>query len=199
MLHLKVPSCTLVLGCSQSGKTTLVRKMIKSNIYEKKINKVIWCYNYASPGFIEEPGFRFIQGLPDEYGSGDLIVIDDFMHCLNGKIAHLLTVASHHCGVNVILILQNIFPRSPVMRDISLNAQYIILFKNSRDMNQVHTLCRQIYLQNSKFMMDSFLKATSEPYKYLFINLHPITKPAFRLSESLFPDANGIHWFYAPK
>lgn len=199
MLPLKADFTMLVLGSSRTGKTTLVRKMIKSNVCEKKIKKVIWCYNYASPWFIEEPDFRFVQGLPDDFENGQLIVIDDFMHSLNGKIAQLFTVSSHHCGVSVILILQNIFPRSPVMRDISLNAQYIILFKNSRDMNQVNTLCRQIYPQNSKFMLDAFIKATSEPYNYLFINLHPLTTPAFRLSASLFPDVNGLHWFYAPK
>lgn len=199
MPQLKNCSNVLIFGPSQSGKSTLVRKMIKSDVYEKKFKKVVWCYTYASPWFIEEPDFRFIQGLPDEFESGDLIVIDDFMHSLNEKIANLFTVASHHCEVGVILILQNIFPRSPVMRDISLNAHYIILFKNSRDMNQVQTLCRQIYPQNSKFMMHAYIKATCKPYTYLFVNLHPLTAPAFRLSESLFPDVNGLHWFYAPK
>lgn len=199
MLHLKFGTNCIIFGASQSGKSTLVRKMIKSNVYDKKLGKVIWCYNYASPWFIEEPDFIFRQDLPEKYERGALIVIDDFMHSLNEKIAHLFTVGSHHCGVSVILILQNIFPRSPVMRDISLNSHYIILFKNSRDLNQVHTLCKQIFPRNSKFMLDAFIKATAEPYKYLVVDVHPLTKEEHRLRESLFPDDNGLNWFYAPK
>lgn len=198
MFQLKFPSTTILSGPSQSGKSSLIRQIIKNNLYEEKPQKVKWCYTYPSKWFLEEPNFTFIQGLPDKYESGDLIILDDFMHALNDKIADLFTAASHHCNVSVILVLQNIFPRSSVMRDISLNSHYIILFKNSRDMNQIGTLCRQIYPQKSKFMLSAFIKAVSKPYNYLVVDLHPLTKEEYRLRDSLFPDSRGLYWIYRP-
>lgn len=198
MFKLKHPSTCLICGPSSSGKTSLVRQIIKNNAHETIFKKIKWCYTYPSHWFLEEPTITFLQGLPDEYENGDLIVIDDFMHALNNKIADLFTAASHHCNVSVILILQNIFPRSKVMRDISLNSHYIILFKNARDMNQVSTLSRQIFPRRSQFMVDAYIKATSKPYKYLVIDLHPLTIEEHRLRDSLFPDSSGLSWIYRP-
>lgn len=85
------------------------------------------------------------------------------------------------------------------MRDISLNSHYIILFKNSRDMSQINCFARQLYPRNSKFMVDAYIKATTHPYSYLVVDLHPTTPEEHRLRESLFPDMHGIHWIYRPK
>lgn len=197
-MKLKHPSSCLVVGPSQSGKTSLVRKMIRNCIYDSCITKVKWCYSYSAPWFLEEPDIEFIQGLPETYEENSLIVIDDQMHRLNEKIADLFTAASHHCSVSVILILQNLFPRLKVMRDISLNAHYIILFKNARDANQANCLGRQLYPQNSKFFIDAYIKATSRPFTYLVIDLHPKTSEQYRLRESLFPNEYGLYWIFRP-
>lgn len=199
MFKCKHPSSCLVVGPSQSGKTSLVRKMIQDRMYEPEIRKVKWCYSYSSPWFVEEPNMEFIQGLPESYENGDLIVIDDLMHRLNEKIAELFTAASHHCTVSVIVILQNLFPRIKFMRDISLNAHYIILFKNARDASQVSCLGRQLYPKNSHFLIDAYKKATSRPFGYLLIDVHPHTPEDYRLRENLFPDSDGIVWFFRQK
>jgi GTPase SAR1 family protein len=199
MLKFKHPSTCLIVGPSQSGKTSLVREMIRNQMYEIPIRKVKWCYSYSAPWFLEEPDIEFIQGLPDRYEKGDLIVVDDMMHRLNEKIADLFTAASHHCEVSVIVILQNLFPRLKVMRDISLNAHYIILFKNARDVSQVSCLGRQLYPQNSHFLTESYIKATTKPFGYLVIDLHPQTSEEYRMRENLFPDKDGIVWLFRPK
>lgn len=193
------PSSCLIVGPSQCGKTSLVREMIKKSVYGCDIHKVKYCYSYFAPWFLEEPDFEFIQGLPDSYEKGDLIVIDDLMHRLNDKIADLFTAASHHCEVSVILILQNLFPRLKVMRDISLNAHYLILFRNARDASQVGCLGRQLYPRNSQFLTDAYIKATSKPFGYLLIDLHPLTTEECRLRENLFPTENGYYWLFQPK
>lgn len=199
MLKLKHPSSCLIIGPSQCGKTSLVREMIKKCVYDPRIQRVKWCYSYSAPWFLEEPTIEFIQGLPNSYENGDLIVIDDLMQRLNDKIADLFTAASHHCNVSVILILQNLFPRLKVMRDISLNAHYIILFRNARDVNQVYCLARQLYPGNSNFLTDAYIKATTKPYGYLVIDIHPQTTDEYRLRESLFPCSNGYYWLFQPK
>lgn len=198
MFTLKHPSATIIAGPSQSGKTTLAREIVHSNIYFPNIRKVKWCYSYVKPWFLKEPSFEFIRGLPDSYEEDELIVIDDLMRHLNNKIADLFTGISHNCCVSVILILQNLFPRVQVMRDISLNAHYLILFKNSRDPSQVYCFGRQLYPGKSKFFNDAYIKSTSKPFGYLFIDVHPTTDEVFRLRESLFPGDFGLYWFFHP-
>lgn len=198
MFRLKHPSTCIVAGPSRSGKTYLVRQMIKKNIYDCKIGKIRWCYRYPSPWFLEEPNIEFIHGLPENFESGDLIVIDDLMNRLNEKIAEIFTGASHHCDVSVILILQNIFPKVKVMRDISLNTHYMIIFKITRDMSQINCLGRQLYPTQSKYFLDAYIKATRGLYHYLLIDLHPQTSHLFRLRDNLFPTRRGIYWIYAP-
>lgn len=199
MFKLKHPSTCIIIGPSQSGKSSLVREMIRSRAYDSDIKRVKWCYSYSAQWFLEEPTFEFIGEIPEKYEKGDLIVIDDFMHRLNEKIADLFIAASHHCGLSVILILQNIFPRVNFMRDISLNAHYIILFKNPRDAAQVNCLGRQIYPKNSKFFADAYIKATTKEYGYLVVDLHPQTSEEYRLRESFFPCEKGFYWIYIPK
>ena len=199
MFNLIHPSSCLIVGPSRSGKTSLAREMIRRKIYHPNIKRVKWCFSYHATWFWEEPSFHFIQGLPDSYEEGDLIVIDDLMRHLNDKISDLFTGASHHCSVSVILILQNLFPRINVMRDISLNAQYIILFKNSRDSTQINCLGRQLYPRKSKYFVDAHIKATTKPYGYLFIDIHPRTTDEYRLRENIFPDKFGLYWLYIPQ
>lgn len=196
----KHPSSCLVVGPSQTGKTTLVRKIIRNrNMYQPNFKRVKWCYSYSAPWFLKEPEIEFIQGLPETYEQGDLIVIDDMMHRLNEKIADMFTAASHHKNVSVILILQNLFPRKRVMRDISLNAHYIFLLRNARDASQINCLARQLYPGNSHFLTDAYIKATTKPHGYLLVDIHPETTETFRLRENIFPDEHGLYWLYRPK
>lgn len=148
----------IICGPSQCGKSTLARKLIKERVHDVKFRKIKWCYLYPSSWFTEEPEFEFLKGLPDFYEEDCLIVIDDFLHHLNEKIADLFVAGCHHRRTSVILILQNLFPRAKVMRDISLNSHYLVLFKNPRDMNQVNCLARQLYPQKSNFTLTCYLR-----------------------------------------
>jgi len=57
------------------------------------------------------------------------------------------------------------------MRTISLNAQYIILFKNPRDNSQFVHLAKQMYPRNSAYAIEAYTDATREPYGYLLLDL----------------------------
>ncbi|GFQ90647.1 uncharacterized protein TNCT_579011 [Trichonephila clavata] len=61
------------------------------------------------------------------------------------------------------------------MRDISLNAQYIILFKNNRDVGQIQYFARQVYGNKASSFMDAYKKSTQEE-QLLFLknSYHPI-------------------------
>ncbi|GFR30418.1 uncharacterized protein TNCT_620051 [Trichonephila clavata] len=110
--------------------------------------------------------------MPENFENESLVIIDDWMSDLNGKIAELFTVTSHHSRISVILILQNLFPRNKVMRDISLNAQYIILFKNNRDVGQIQCFARQLYGNKASAFMDAYKKSTQGNFNYLLVDLH---------------------------
>ena len=62
----------------------------------------------------------------------------------NNRISDLFTKGSHPRNLSVIYIVQNIFHQGKEMRNISLNAHYIVLFKSPRDKQQVSMLARQI-------------------------------------------------------
>ncbi|GBO33912.1 hypothetical protein AVEN_75464-1 [Araneus ventricosus] len=111
----------------------------------------------------------------------------------------MFTVGSYHKNFSIILITQNLFPRIRVARDISLNAHYIILFRNNRDQSQIACFGRQVFPDRSKFFMDAYKKATAEKYQFLLVDCFPRIDEEFRLRQSLFPDQRGVNWVFVPE
>jgi hypothetical protein len=81
---------------------------------------------------------------------------------------------------------------------MSLNAHYLVLFKNPRDSTQIATLSRQIYPGKSKFLIESFQDATRKPYGYLVLDLKTDTEEAYRVRTCIFPE-DEWHYVYVPK
>ena len=71
---------------------------------------------------------------------------------------------------------------------MSLNSQYIVLFKNACDATQVANLARQLYPGKSAFMIEAFKNAMRASYGYLFIDLKQETDDKFRLRTVIFPE-----------
>ena len=67
--------------------------------------------------------------------------------------------------------MQTVFPKREESRTVSVNAQYIVLFKNHRDNTQVVNLAKHIYPGRVKYMQDAFKDATSVLPGYLFFDL----------------------------
>lgn len=86
----------LVVGPSQSGKSSLFTVIIKQNIYEKKIISIKWCYSVCQKWFIDEPYIIFESGIPEDFQSVDLVILDDLMHNLQDNVSKLFTICSHH-------------------------------------------------------------------------------------------------------
>ena len=72
-------------------------------------------------------------------------------------------------------------------RTISLNAHYLVLFKNPRDAGQFSILARQLYPSSWKFAIEAYKDATSAPYGYLLIDLKPEQDERCRLRTNVFP------------
>ena len=69
--------------------------------------------------------------------------------------------------------MHNLFPKNKESRTISLNSQYIVVFKNPRDVSQTTTLAKQMYPGRVKFVQEAFADATSTPYGYILNRTPP--------------------------
>jgi len=113
----------------------------------------------------------FHRGLPNEEQFKEwtdivghkLLVIDDCMtEGVNSmEIMKMFCVNSHHNNISVLFLVQYIFQKGKVMRTLSLNTHYFILFRNYRDQLQVETLGRQIFPRQSSYFRQAYLMATS--------------------------------------
>ena len=74
---------------------------------------------------------------------------------------------------------------------MSINTQYIVLFKNPRDQIGPAILARQMYPSNSQKFMIKYIEATKRPYGYLFIDLKQNTPEEDRLKTDIFENIPG--------
>lgn len=209
-LTLKHPFSMLVCGPSGSGKTQFTIRLLqhaREMIVPHPPDEIVWCYGVYQKDFdvireVYDGRVRFNEGLPDakEFDGTrpTLLVIDDLMHEAGKSVAELFTRESHHRNISVVFLTQNLFAKSAYSRTISLNAHYLVLFKNPRDRAQVAHLSRQIYPSNAKFLVDAFHDATdSQPYAYLVVDLKADTEEKLRVRTRIFPD-DDAHFVYVP-
>ena len=90
------------------------------------------------------------------------------------------------------MTLQNLFHKG--LREISLNAKIMVLFKSCRDVNKiVHFLC-QIYPKTYKNALEAYKDAVSSKRGYLVIDLRYETHDNQRLRSGIFPeDTHYLH------
>jgi hypothetical protein len=126
---------------------------------------------------------QYVQGIPteellDSYSAKGpiLLVLDDLMSDVQSsakdskRLSDLFTMHSHHRNISCLYLLQNLFPRSQYSRNISLNAHYIFLLKNSRDRAQIRNLAQQVYPGRHQFLVQAYEDATRTPYTYLLLD-----------------------------
>ena len=85
-------------------------------------------------------------------------------------IAEIYTTVGRHNGISSIFLSQKLFIDNKYYRQISQNADYLVIFKNLQNGNEVRTLAAQIHPSKS-FILDIFKHATVPPFSYLFINV----------------------------
>ena len=104
-------------------------------------------------------------------------------------MSDLFTNMSHHLNITVIFILQNLFPKGKFMKDISVNATYIVLMTNPRDKLQIKTLSYQIDGDSGSFYFKCYKDATKDnPFSYLFLDFNQTTPEILRVRTNIFPD-----------
>ena len=198
------PLTALVAGPTGCGKSHSVRQLLRHLHSQDDIAfyEIIWCYGEWQPLYKEvkkELDINFHKGILDEIpmdGKPRLVIIDDLMRESDARVVDMFTKGSHHRNMSVIFITQNLFHQGRGQRDISLNAHYIVVFKNPRDAAQISYLARQICPENPKFIQEAYKDATSVPHGYLLLDLKQNTNDAIRFRTQIF-DENPV--IYVPK
>jgi len=199
----KHPFTCIIAGPTSSGKSVFTLKFINEaeNLITPPPEKIIYCYSEYQPIFNEYPQVTFSEGLPDlEQFDGKqrtLLILDDLMSETNDSVSNIFTKFSHHRNISVIYLTQNLFYKSKQSRTMSLNAHYIVLFKNPRDLLQVSTLSRQMFPGRGQFLVEAFRDATAKPFGYLVLDLKPDTEEKYRIRTGIFPGEK--QFVYLPK
>jgi GTPase SAR1 family protein len=195
----KHPFTCLVSGPTGSGKTILVRRILKNfktlihNLNEPII-KVIWSYGQWQPliniPISDNVIIKYVNAIPSDNLINEfkpnIIVFDDMMNEIDKKMENYFIKKGHHLNISVLFLVQNLFFKS--LRTISLNSHYIIIMKNPRDGAQIMSLSKQIFPNSPKLLTEAYYDSTRHPYGYVLIDLTPDTPEAIRLRTRITPE-----------
>lgn len=201
MFTFKTPCSIMVVGPSSCGKTVFVERLLAERrcLFDPPFNPVVYCYGANQPVTFarmrKEQGIHFYEGIPDtalldkwfKKTKGGLLVLDDLMKesSEDERMLRLFTIDSHHRGITVIYIKQDMFPKGKYAKTISRNAHYIVAFKNPRDKLGVRNLAQQAFPEDFKQAMEIYREATERPYGYLMFDLHPSSSDSQRLKTNI--------------
>ena len=85
------------------------------------------------------------------------------------------------------------------MREILLNAHYMVIFRNLSDLAQIQHLSRQVCPDEPRFLQQAYHDATSKPYGYLLLDLKQETPDNFCYRSFIFPDDEYAYVFVLKK
>jgi hypothetical protein len=187
--RLKSPFTATIAGPTGSGKTELIKRLINQSqtVCTVPPSEIIYCYGVRQDFFELFPKVSFHEGLIDVQsfipsdGIPRWLIIDDLMNETKGnnEVDNIFTKYSHHKNLSVFLLVQNLFLKH--LRTITLNSHYMMLFKNPRDSSQILNLGRQIYPNNTKFLVESYKDATKLAYSYLLLDMKQNTSDSVRV------------------
>ena len=197
----KCPFTLMIAGPSGAGKTTLLERILinKKAIFDKQPDRIVICYKNNQAGYevfnLLDVNVEFIQGVPDnlEFDPklNNVLILDDLMEeCKDNKnVASYFTRRSHHENISVIFLTENVFMQGKCVRDISLNCNYLILFDNPRDRQQIRVVGQQMFPKNTQGFMEIFNDAVTgkSGYKYILYDFKPDTEERMRIQTGIIP------------
>ena len=202
-LRLKSPFTAIVSGPTGAGKTQLISELIE-NALEVCVHppiQIYYCFGAKQNKFNEMQAnspvpIEFTNGLIDIESKVPFddqhrwIIVDDLMEEVTNKaeMRSLFTKHSHHKKLSVFFIVQNLHHKG--IREISLNSQYMFVFKSPRDMAQIGYIGQQMAPNNSKSVTKSYADATKAPFSFLMLDFTPPTPEEIRVLGNFLRDDN---------
>ena len=189
----RFPSQTTIIGATQSGKTTLLRKIIENSsvTFEAPIANIFWFCGVKTDSIpYHLPNIRVFEGIPDiellkEYRhQRNIVVCDDLMteFCKSKESLNILntlfTVYAHHYNCAVFNLVQSAFALPPITRN---NSTYIILMRSMSDAAQIKNLLVQQFGVKWRGAYQAYQDIMSKPYQAMLINNDPISPSNMRI------------------
>ncbi len=211
------PSNILLTGPSGSGKTHFFVEALKSGLFQPTPTRILWVYSESQPahsaleGVAHLPKIEYLRNETDyeellstfSPSETNLLVLDDQMN--EGKVranafGNLFTKGSHHRGITIVYMMQNVFEKGGSNRTINLNAHYLVMFKNPRDARQSHVLGSQMYPKNPRFLSEAFEDATStRAHSYLVLDFRQETDQLLRVLTNVTGRQHQYPTVYVPR
>lgn len=186
----KTPSSVIIGGASNSGKSFLINQILQYRklLIDKPVHRVFVYYLTWQPLYDELksmlPSVTFfdeinVDELPSSPPPGlvNVYLFDDQSSNLKYKsignyLLNFFVANSHHFNLLTFYVTQNIYQANAFQRTMSLNAQYLIAFKNLRDVNQIKRVAGQVYgFGNTKPFMQVYEKEMQfTNCRYVIIN-----------------------------
>jgi len=208
-IRFKHPFTALLVGASKSGKSTWIRQCLRNandifvsppaytlfyyaawqDVYDQMRTENLvneWRNECPQKDYIEEMGAKY------KSSGGLLVIIDDYLSQMNKDMAELFQVVSHHSKTSLFFLSQNLFHDDKHYRDMKMNVNYIILFKNPNNSKQAMRFFNQIAPETSKALHKVFQKVTKKPYSYLIFDLHQETPDEIRIRTNIFPHEGSV-------
>ena len=205
------PSNILVAGPTGSGKTNFVYRLLANNMFTTKFDRIVIVYSEWQSLYdklrLLRPDAEFVKEFTEQlYESfqptqDNLIILDDQMTNLGSSksVTDLFTKGSHHRNITIIYLVQNFYEQNKNQRTISLNSQYIVLFKNPRGHLQASKFGMEMFPNMSRDFANVYKNATLDAHGYLFIDNHVSTADEFRLRTKIFPGEENYVYVQTPK
>jgi GTPase SAR1 family protein len=183
LIPFRLPSNFFLVGDSGSGKTWLIKLLVKykNEMFSPPPDKILLLYQKYQDIYDEmlaeydwltvAPGLnkQAIEGeQAKQLPNGTLVIIDDQMSVVaTSPFFENLCTSGRHYGISgVITVLHNLFPSGKNARTIALNSNCYIMMRSPRIASSLPALGRQF--GKSKEFKEAYDLATSgRPYSYL--------------------------------
>jgi len=184
----------LVVGCSGSGKTTTVLRIVKERLVDPMPTKIFYMYGAYQKEFDvwqnskSLPKITFVEGLDlgviDQHAEPKLLIIDDLILDLDKQLAQHFIAGSSHKNTTTIFMSHSLFLNNELYRLISNNSQYIILMKNKRNISQISTLGRQILGPRQDLLLAAY--KYTKPFGFVLLSFHPLVPEELLVTADFF-------------
>lgn len=198
-LKFKIPSGMFIGGPSQSGKSTLLKRIIDNaaEMFHPPPKRILYSFGEPDPSRIaefEESGCEVMPYLADAEKLQNtpapfVYIMDDCMKVVTEDyLIDLFTKKAHHGNFCVIFVTQHLFAKKSYVARI--NSHYLILMKAPGAKLTIRSIGSQIYPGQAEFFREAVEQATEkdgEERGYIVIDLHPTTPKDLMLRTNVFP------------
>ena len=196
-LRLKSPSCVIITGGSNCGKTYLIEKLLSNHeqCFEKPIEQLCWVYSkHAKDEHLFERlkkimPVQFHEGYPESKISDNtlfsvsreahkVLVLDDIFTgpAACKSLFDIFNIISHHNNVTCIVVVQNLAGSTAAQKGclstLLRSTTYVILFASRKMVPIIRYIATNYFPGEGYRVTEPFnhIIKQSVPYKYLMLD-----------------------------